>query len=154
MIDKALKDKPVLRVPRTDVIRTAVASPEWAAAIGRRLIAPYPARSFESALSIQSLQATALQGQRHVTIVQVDESLLEAACQLGVENSVSLAPGLLLAIGCGLQAPQRHGLRCSGIAAIFESFVELEAMEKVVSSYFKSLPEPQWSLEQQIAKSI
>ena len=154
MIDKALKDKPVLRVPRTDVIRTAVTSPEWAAAIGRRLIAPYPARSFESALSIQSLQATALQGQRHVTIVQVDESLLEAACQLGVENSVSLAPGLLLAIGCGLEAPQRHGLRCSGIAAIFESFVELEAMEKVVSSYFKSLPEPQWSLEQQIAKSI
>jgi len=154
MIDKALKDKPVLRVPRTDVIRTAVTSPEWAAAIGRRLIASYPARSFESALSIQSLQATALQGQRHVTIVQVDESLLEAACQLGVENSVSLAPGLLLAIGCGLQAPQRHGLRCSGVAAIFESFVELEAMEKVVSSYFKSLPEPQWSLEQQIAKSI
>ena len=160
MIDKDLKDKPVRRVPKTDLIRSVVASPKWNAAIGRRLIEPYPARLLESALSIQSLQeliASPLEtqpNQRQLMIVQVDAERLKAACRLAVENSLSPTPALLIVIGVGLQAPQRHGLRCSGVAAIFESFVDLGAIERMASRYFASLPEPEWSLEQQIAKSI
>jgi len=161
MIDRALKNKPAVRVPKTDLIRTVVSSSEWSAAIRRRLISPYPARLSESAVSIEALQEmltspaeVAQQSQRQLLIVQADTEGLEAVCHLARENSSSPAPALLLAIGSGLQASQRHGLRCSGVAAIFESFIELEAMERMVTRYFASLPEPNWSLEQRIAKSI
>ena len=161
MIDKELKNKPILRVPKTDLVRSVVASPEWNAAIGRRLIDPYPARFLETAVSIQSLQAviaassnTAEPSHRQLIIVQVDTERLEAVCGLAVENSLRSTPALLLAIGSGLQATQRHGLRCSGVAAVFESFIELEAMEQMVARYFASLPEPDWSLEQKIAGSL
>ena len=161
MIDKALKNQPVRRVPKTDLIRSVVASPEWNAAIGRRLIEPYPARVLESALSIESLRDLialpsdeTLQNQRLLMIVQADAERLEAVCRLAVENSLLLAPALLVVIGSDLQASQRHGLRCSGVAAVFESFIGLGEMEQMVTRYFASLPEPDWSLEQQIAKSI
>lgn len=161
MIDRALKNEPVIRVPKTDLIRTVVSSPQWSAAIGRRLIAPCPDRLLESAVSVESLQEmiaspleAARQMQRQLMIVQVDAERLEAVCRLAVENSLSPAPALLLVIGSGLQASQRHGLRCSGVAAVFESFVELEAMEQLVVRYFASLPEPDWSLEQRIARSL
>ena len=161
MIDKSLKNQPVRRVPKTDLIRSVVASPEWNAAIGRRLIEPYPARVLESALSIESLRDLialpsdeTLQTQRLLMIVQADAERLEAVCRLAVENSLRLAPALLIVIGSDLQASQRHGLRCSGVAAVFESFIGLGEMEQMVTRYFASLPEPDWSLEQQIAKSI
>ena len=161
MIDKTLKDKPVLRVPKTDLVRSVVASPEWNAAIGRRLIEPYPARLLESAASIESLQAliaasskTGRPNRRQLMIIQVDTERLNAACRFAVESSLSQTPALLLVIGFGLQASQRHVLRCSGVAAVFESFIELAAMEQMATRYFASLPKPDWSLEQQIAKSI
>jgi len=141
MIDKELKNAPVLRVPKTDLIRVVVGSPEWNAVIRRRLIAPHPARILESVLSIEALpqansQAHAnAQKRRCVTIVQVDSGLLE------FENSLKPAPDLLLVIGIDLDAWQRHGLRCSGVAGIFKSFIELEAIDD-------------WSLEQRIANSI
>ena len=161
MIDKDLKDQPVRRVPKTDLIRSVIASPEWNAAIGRRLIEPYPARVLESALSIESLQElitvpsdAAMPNLRQLMIVQVDTKRLTAACRLAVENSLSSTPALLLVIGSGLQTSQRHGLRCSGVAAVFESFIDLGAMERMATRYFASLPEPACSLEQQIARSI
>ena len=77
MIDKDLKSKPVQRVPKTDVIRSAVSSPDWAAAIGRRLVSPYPARVLEAVLASELLDQTNPQTQqsdrlarRIVTIVQ------------------------------------------------------------------------------------
>ena len=161
MIDPELKNKPVVRVPRTDLIRTVVASPEWSAAIWRRLIATYPARMLESVLSIESLREmiaakseTVQPNQRQLMVVQVDADRLEAACRLAVENSLNPTPALLLVIGSGLQASQRHGLRCSGVAAVFESFIDLQTMEQMVTRYLESLPEPAWSLEQRIAKSL
>ena len=160
MIDKQLRDAPVLRVPKTDLIRVVVSSPKWNAAIGRRLIAPHPARILELVLSIEALQQANSQAhanaqkRRCVTIVQVDSGLLESACRLAVENSLKPAPDLLLVIGIDLDAWQRHGLRCSGVAGIFKSFIELEAIEVMVTRYFSSLPEPDWSLEQRIANSI
>ena len=160
MIDKELRDAPVLRVPKTDLIRVVVSLPEWSAAIGRRLIAQHPARILESVLSIEALQQANSQAhadtpkRRCVTIVQADGGLLESACCLAVENSMKPTPDLLLVIGIDLDAWQRHGLRCSGVAGIFQSFIELEAIETVVTRYFNSLPEPAWSLEQRIANSI
>ena len=161
MIDTDLKNKPVVRIPKTDLIRAVVTSPEWSAAINRRLIAPYPARLLESVLSIQSLRETIVSpsdatepNQRQLMIVQTGAEQLAAISSLAVENSLCRTPALLLVIGSGLQAAQRHGLRCSGVAAIFESFIELEAMEQMVTRYFGSLPDPAWSLEQRIAKSI
>ena len=161
MIDKDLKNKPVQRVPKTDVIRTEVSSPDWAAAIGRRLVAPYPARILEAVLASELLDRTNPQSQqsdrlarRTVTMVQADAGSLEAVCRLAVENSLSTMPGLLLVIAPGLQASQRHGLRCSGVAAIFGSFIELEAIETIVTNYFESSSKPDWSLEQQIVSSI
>ena len=159
MIDKALKDKPVLRVPKTDLIRSVVASPQWNAAIGRRLVEPYPARLLESVLSVELMQemiasSNTVELQRQLMIVQADSQRLEAVCRLAIANSLCPAPALLLVIGSDLQASQRHGLRCSGVAAVFESFIELGLMERVAARYFASLPDPDWSLEQQIAKSI
>ena len=160
MIDKELKNAPVLRVPKTDLIRAVVSSPDWSAAIGRRLIAPHPARILESVLSIEALQQAGsqaranAQGRRCVTIIQVDDGLLESVCHWAVENSLKPAPDLLLVIGIDLNAWQRHGLRCSGVAAIFKSFIELKALEVMVTRYFNSLPEPDWSLEQRIANCI
>ena len=160
MIDKELKNAPVLRVPKTDLIRMAVGSPDWSAAIGRRLITPHPDRILESALSIEELQQANsaphanCQRRRCVTIVQADGGLLESTCRLAVENSIRATPDLLLVIGIALDAWQRHGLRGSGVAGIFKSFIELEAIEAMVTRYFNSLPEPNWSLEQRIANSI
>lgn len=160
MIDKELKNAPVLRVPKTDLIRMAVGLPDWSAAIGRRLIAPHPDRILESALSIEELQQANsaphanAQRRRCVTIIQADGGLLESACRLATENSMRATPDLLLVIGIALDAWQRHGLRGSGVAGIFQSFIELEAIEAMVTRYFNSLPEPNWSLEQRIANSI
>ena len=160
MIDKELKNAPVLRVPKTDLIRMVVGSPDWSAAIRRRLIAPHPARILESVLSIEALQQANpqahvnVQRRRCITIVQADGGLLESACRLAGENSLKPAPDLLLVIGIDLDAWQRHGLRCSGVAGIFKSFIELEAIEGMVTRYFNSMPEPDWSLEQRIANSI
>lgn len=161
MIDKDLKSKPVQRVPKTDVIRSAVSSPDWAAAIGRRLVSPYPARVLEAVLASELLDQTNPQTQqsdrlarRIVTIVQADAGSLEAVGRLAVENSLSTTPGLVLVIAPDVQASQRHGLRCSGVAAIFGSFIELEAIEAIVTNYFENLPQPDWSLEQQIISSI
>ena len=160
MIDQELRDAPVLRVPKTDLIRVVVGSAEWNAAIRRRLIAPYPARVLESVLSIEALQQTNsqphanAQGRRSVTIVQTDRAGLESASRFAVENSLKPIPDLLLVIGIDLGVWQRHALRCSGVAGIFKSFVELEAIEAMVTRYFNSLPAPDWSLEQRIANSI
>ena len=159
MIDKELKNAPVLRVPKTDLIRMVVGSPDWSAAIRRRLIAPHPARILESVLSIEALQQAnskprADAQRRCVTIVQANGELLGSVCRLAVENSLKPAPDLLLVIGIDIDAWQRHGQRCSGVAGIFKSFTDLEAIEVMVTRYFSSLPEPDWSLEQRIANSI
>ncbi len=155
MIDKELKNAPVVRVPKTDLIRVVVSSPDWSASISRRLVAPFPARTLEPLLSIDALmQSSTSQDRSCVTIVQATAGSQGAICRLAVENALKPTPDLMLVIGPGLASVQRYGLRCSGVAAIFESFIELGAIEQMTARYFESLPQPDWSLEQQIVNSI
>jgi len=101
MIDKELKNAPVFRVPKTDLIRVAVRSPDWSAAIKRRLIAPHPARVLESLLSIEALQQANSQA----------NTANQQRRRWGIGGSMSLSRRKLIEAHARFVARDRHRLR-------------------------------------------
>ena len=135
------------RVPKTDVVVTAIASMAWASAVSRVLVDETASRRLEACLSVDELQILLPAQKRAVAIIQVSDQNFQSCCQLGHFNTNATSPALLVGLIGGMGGPFRHALRAAGFGFVFESFADFERLTRAVDSFFASLPPIELSIE-------
>lgn len=138
------------RVPKTDIIATAIQSPAWASAVARTLMETNSSRRLEAFLSIDDLQQKAFNSNRQITIVEVNDRNFKRCCQLAMESSECCRHFLLIGLTTGLVGKHRHALQVSGFGVTFGSFADLLRIANVVDKFFASLPVVEMTVEQSV----
>jgi hypothetical protein len=135
------------RLPKTDVVVTAIVSLAWASAVSRVLVEGNSSRRLEACLAVDDLRVALAVAKRHVAIIEVNDDNFKSCCELGQVNTSAASPALLIGLIDGVGGDIRHALRTSGFGMTCESFADLSRLTRVVDKFFASLSPINLSIE-------